>query len=98
MTYEKFLQTPETKDAIESKFLIWQDLIKDADVSEETKQEFIEALLKIKNWPESYSNLEDAIYGIVGYLINVYKKDPNQAEAKALFENIRDDLWPLVRG
>ncbi len=98
MNHEQFLIPEENKQALAEKLSLARDLINESQVSEETKVEMLRVLQEyLENWQKHYASLYDAVHWTISQLLGIYKKDADQLEAKALFENIRDDLWTLVR-
>jgi hypothetical protein len=97
MDYEKFTSAEDINQQLLDKLILLRSLIDESKVDQDTRTKFLEVLDILDDWTTKYNHLEDAIYGTVGQLLAIYKKDSNQEEAKALFENTRDDLWSLVR-
>jgi len=92
-------QTYKTPDShIEEKFLLWCSLIDESSVEDKTKTAFKDLVARLKDWSKHYQSIQDAIYFTSHQLVDVYKEDEDQAEAKALFLNINDDIWSLLEG
>ncbi len=98
MNNEQFLIPEENQQALAEKLSLSRDLVNESQVGEGTKIEMLRVLQEyLENWQKHYGSLYDAVHWTISQLLDIYKKDTNQLEAKALFENIRDDLWTLVR-
>lgn len=98
MNHEQFLIPEENKQALAEKLSLVRDLVNESQVSENTKTAILRVLQEyLENWQKHYGSLYDAVHWTISQLLDIYKKDPDVDEAKALFENIRDDLWTLVR-
>jgi len=48
----------------------------------------------LANW---WADIDDAFYGTINAMFNAIYDESNKNEAKALFQNIRDDMWMLFR-
>lgn len=83
---------------INEKFDLWTSVIDDSDVSAETKTNLKRDLNHFQNDAHtSWQTLDDAFYFTISTILTTSKKDKNKDEARALFENLRDDIWSLFK-
>ncbi|OGY44405.1 MAG: hypothetical protein A3B89_02190 [Candidatus Buchananbacteria bacterium RIFCSPHIGHO2_02_FULL_40_13] len=101
MEKEPAFQSIEDKfrQQIGERFDLWVSIIDEAKVSEGTKEKIKEILSTFRdkalaNW---WADIDDAFYGTINAMFNAIYDESNKNEAKALFQNIRDDMWMLFR-
>lgn len=89
--------TDRNQEIIEEKFLLWCSLIDESTVEDKTKQAFKNVLTKLTDWKKHFESIEDAIYFTSHQLATIYQANQDQVEARALFSNINDDVWSLLK-
>ncbi len=97
----------ERRLPVEQKFLnriaeqydLWLSIVDESgDVSEEGKEKVRELLRKLKEDAlKSWNSIQDACYYTISQMLDVVEREENQEDAKALYENIRDDIWAVYR-
>ena len=97
-------KSPEEKfkREIDSHFSLWVGLIDDAPISTNNKEkmkryltEFKDNTLKLKEW-DTEKFIQNCYLAIRG-ILSLVDLDSETDEAKALFYNLRDDLWDLEK-
>jgi len=85
---EKFnQQAPE-------RFELWSSIVDDSEIEDEVKEEIKNALTKFRDKAfNAWDSLDDAVYYTISHLLAISKKSKKKDEARAVFENVRDDLW-----
>ena len=97
---EKPISNPERKEPnlIEDRVELWLSIVAEAEIDPETKVALREILERFKDWEKNYNHsLDDAAYYSVSQLLSATEKDSHKENAKALFEDLRDDMWALHR-
>lgn len=81
---------------IEGRYQLWETIIDDSGVHGETKEKMRRALSDFKqDTSKKWTSLDDAFYGTISSILTITNQDEDKNEGKALFENIRDDMWAL---
>lgn len=89
---ENFMQS------VGSRFPLWEEVVRNSNLSQEGKEEVIQVLVKFRDDALiSWERLDDAFYNTINRLLIITDKETDQKEAKAVFENIRDDIWDFFR-
>ena len=88
--------------SISRRFNLWQSIIDDSVATEQIKVELKQALNHFRGAAfTDWVNLDDAFHGTVNRLLTITaaweKGDNDPGDLKALFENLRDDIWELRR-
>lgn len=100
MERERILYSDEErfKQAIDERNKLWISIIDDSEVNNITKNKIKQLLLELKNDPhKKWGSLDNAVYGTISSMLTIVNQDDKKSEAKALFENIRDDIWALFK-
>lgn len=93
---EDFYKSPEErfKSQIEERYNTWIEVVDESDIEEDLKKEVRQVLDKFRNSTFTLSlRIEDAFYNSVNHILTITNKSKEVEDARALFENIRDDIW-----
>jgi len=90
-TEEKFAQQIKDRSAT------WQEMISESSLSNEDKEKAEQIVREFsqKKFDENNSVI-DSFYYLVSQLLSVFEKYKD-AEAQAIFANLKDDIWELQR-
>ena len=83
---------------INARFDLWVSIVDDSEVDEKTKKEIKEKLSCFREGAlTKWSNIDDAFYYTISSILTIIERDKMREGARALFENIRDDIWALFK-
>ena len=76
---------------------VWEEIINESDINEEQKEKLLELINSYKNRRFTiHDQPYDVCRGLISQILTILFNSENEGE-KALFENLRDDIWDMYK-